>query len=400
MRGGRPQQLTVAAAVAAAALAGAGSAAAIPWDAGGAIPPARTPPAERPDPTCAQSYADDRPRGGPALRFGIGPRLAGEAGAQQTTPTVPEDLRKRDAALERLRGRRFLAVRLNRLFQADGRAGVAQFKRMAARFARLGLEVELQVRYHPRDRDNGDIAKWLRYVRSVVRAFGPNRAVTGLQITNEVNITYSKNTSDGFYKRAVEALVRGVIEAKRTSLRLGYGHQEIGFNYAYRSSGAALGTDAAFWRAVGRRGGARLRRATDWIGLDIYPGTFTPGLLLPLPIADYGDAFLEGLAQVRECFMPKAGFTRSTPLRVEETGYPTGPGRPEATQLRATREFVRTAVAYRGTYGISDFRWFGLRDNNSEGPNFQSFFGLLRDDYSPKPAFGEYRRLIARYGRR
>ncbi len=399
MRAGRPHQLIVAAVVAGATLAGSGSAAAIPWDAGGAIPPARTPPAQRPDPSCAQSYADDRPRGGPALRFGIGPRLAGEAGAQQTTPTVREDLRKRDAALERLQGRRFLAVRLNRLFQADGRAGIAQFKRMAARFARLGLEVELQVRYHPRDRDDGDIAKWLRYVRSVVRAFGPNRAVTGLQITNEVNITYSKNTSDGFYKRAVEALVRGVIEAKRTSLRLGYGHQQIGFNYAYRSSGAALADDAAFWRAVGRRGGARLRRATDWVGLDIYPGTFTPGLLLQVPIADYGDAFLEGLAQVRECFMPKAGFTRSTPLRIEETGYPTGPGRPEATQLRATREFVKTAVAYRGTYGISDFRWFGLRDNNSEGPNFQSFFGLLRDDYSPKPAFGEYRRLIRRWGR-
>jgi hypothetical protein len=329
----------------------------------------------------------------------VGPRLAGEAGSQQTTPTVPENVRKRDAALRRLKGERFLAVRLNRLFQADGRAGIARFKRMAAHYARLGLEVELQVRYHPRDRDDGDIPKWLRYVRSVVRAFGPNRAVTGLQITNEVNITYSKNTSDGFYKRAVEALVKGVIEAKRTSRRLGHDHQRIGFNYAYRSSGAVLGYDADFWRAVGRRGGARLRRATDWIGLDIYPGTFTPGLLLPVPVADYGDAFLEGLAQLRECYLPKAGFTRSTPLRIEETGYPTGPGRPEATQVRAAREFVRTAIAYRGTYGISDFRWFGLRDNNSQGPNFQSYFGLLRDDYSPKPAFAEYRRLIARYGR-
>ena len=64
------------------------------------------------------------------------------------------------------------------------------------------------------------------------------------------------------------------------------------------------------------------------------------------------------------------------------------------------RELVRTAVAYRGTYGISDFRWFGLRDNNSAGPTFQSFFGLLDDDYAPKPGFAEYRRLIARYGRR
>ena len=393
------QRLAILAGTVAVMLLAAAGAQAIPWDAGGAIAPADTPAAKRPDPTCAQSYADDRPRGGPRIRFGIGPRLAGEAGSAQTTPTVPENLRKRDAALVRLKGKRFLAVRLNRLFQADGRAGIESFRRMAARYARLGLEVELQVRYHPLDRDDGNIAKWLRYVRSVVRAFGPNRAVTGLQITNEVNISYSKNTSDGFYKRAVEALVRGVIEAKRTSRRLGYDHQQIGFNYAFRSTGAVAADDAAFWRAVGRRGGKRLRRATDWIGLDIYPGTFTPGLLFQVPMVDIGDSFLEGLAQVRECYMPLAGFGRSTPLRIEETGYPTGPGRSEAAQLHAAREFVHTAVAYRGTYGISDFRWFGLRDNNSEGPNFQSFFGLLRDDYSPKPAFGTYRKLIARYGR-
>jgi len=393
------QRSAIGALAAALVLLGAAAAEAIPWDSGGAVAPGSTPPAQRPDPTCAQSYANDRPRGGPRIRFGIGPRLAGEAGSAQTTPTVPENLRKRDAALVRLKGRRFLAVRLNRLFQADGRAGIAEFKRMAARYARLGFEVELQVRYHPLDRDDGNVAKWLRYVRSVVRAFGPNRAVTGLQITNEVNISYSKNTSDGFYERAVEALVRGVIEAKRTSRRLGYDHQRIGFNYAFRSAGAVAADDARFWRAVGRRGGERLRRATDWVGLDIYPGTFTPGLLFQVPIVDIGDAFLEGVAQVRECYMPLAGFGRSTPLRIEETGYPTGPGRSEAAQVRAARQFVHAAVAYRGTYGISDFRWFGLRDNNSEGPNFQSFFGLLRDDYSPKPAFGVYRRLVARYGR-
>jgi hypothetical protein len=394
------QRLAGGAFAAAVLLLAASTAQAIPWDAGGAIPPAGTPPVKRPDPTCAQSYANDRPRGGPRVRFGVGPRLAGEAGSAQTTPTVPEDARKRAAALLRLKGNRFFAVRLNRLFMADGRKGIASFRRMAARYARLGLEVELQVRYHPRDSDDGNIAKWLRYVRSVVRAFGPNHAVTGLQITNEVNISYSKNTSDGFYKRAVEALVRGVIEAKRTSRRLGYDHQLIGFNYAFRSAGPVASDDAGFWRSVGRRGGARLRRATDWVGLDIYPGTFTPGLLLQTPIVDIGDSFLEGVAQVRECYMPLAGFGRSTPLRVEETGYPTGPGRTEAAQVRATREFVHAAVAYRGTYGISDFRWFGLRDNNSEGPNFQSFFGLLRDDYSPKPAYGVYRRLVARHGHR
>jgi hypothetical protein len=59
---------------------------------------------------------------------------------------------------------------------------------------------------------------------------------------------------------------------------------------------------------------------------------------------------------------------------------------------------VRTASRYRGTYGIESLNWFGLRDNNSAGPNFQSHFGLLRDDYSAKPAFGVYRRLVRRLG--
>jgi hypothetical protein len=98
--------------------------------------------------------------------------------------------------------------------------------------------------------------------------------------------------------------------------------------------------------------------------------------------------------------MPKAGFTRRTPLRIEETGYATGPGRSEQDQATATGEFAREAHRYRGTYNISDFRFFGLRDNNSNGPSFQQYFGLLRDDYAEKPAFDVYRRAIARYGAR
>ena len=86
------------------------------------------------------------------------------------------------------------------------------------------------------------------------------------------------------------------------------------------------------------------------------------------------------------------------PIHLEEVGYPTGPGRGEDVQAVVLGDFVRTVNAYRGAYGIEAFNWFGLRDNNSEGPNFQSFFGLLRDDYSRKPAFAVYRDLIARLG--
>jgi len=367
-------------------------AAAIPWDIGGAIAPADIPAPESPDPLCSQSYADGQPEGGAPIHFGSGPRLAGEVGAGQTTPLVKVDPVSRDAALRRLAGDRSFTVRLNRLFMADGRKGIDRFRRMARHYGSQGLRVEIQVRYHPNEEQNGNIRAWVEYVRQVVRAFGPISAVTGLQITNEVNVTFSPNTSDGAFDKSVNALIQGVKAAKNESRRRGFERLEIGFNYAWLFRGQS---DADFWKALGRDGGRALRRSTDWIGVDLYPGTYAPPATA---ITDYGDAFLEGLAQVRECYMPMAGFGSRVPLRIEETGWPTGPGRTEAEQRRVTREFVTTAVRYRGTYGLTDFRWFGLRDNNSAGPDFQSYFGLLDDEYRPKPAFGEYRRLVGRFG--
>ena len=46
-------------------------------------------------------------------------------------------------------------------------------------------------------------------------------------------------------------------------------------------------------------------------------------------------------------------------------------------------------------YGVTDLRWFDLRDADSTGSSFESQYGLMRDDYSPKPAFGVYRGLVA-----
>lgn len=381
--------LAATAAALACSLAGATGANAIPWDAPGAIPPAQTPPPVLPDPQCTQSYADDAPAGGPPLRFGVGPRLSGDVGAAQAAPAVPENKRERDRRLLQLRGKSHLSVRLNRLFQADGGAGIREFKRMARHYDSLGIDVTLQVRYHPAPAQDGDIGAWLDYVRRVVRAFGPIEHVTALQITNEANLTISPNTSDGAFANAVGALARGVPAAKREARRRGYDQLTVGFNFAWGFPGGA-----DFWRAVGTAGGARLRRATDWVGVDAYPGYFVPATF-----TNPGDALLEALAQLRECLMPLAGFGPRKPIHVDELGYPTGPGRSEADQERALNGFMRTLNRYRGTYNVREVFWFGLRDNDSSGPTPQSHYGLLRDDYSPKPAFGAYRRIIRELGR-
>src|SRR5918992_5237645 len=144
------------------------TASAIPWDAPGALPWHQTPAPSRPDPGCTQSYDTLPPRPGRTIEGGVGPLAAGTAGSSQG-PIVPEDPAKTDAALRQLKPHRGpFAVRLNRLFQSDGEAGIARYRRLAARFARLGLHVQLQVRYPPSPAENGDLAKWLAYVRRVV----------------------------------------------------------------------------------------------------------------------------------------------------------------------------------------------------------------------------------------
>src|SRR5204862_5418658 len=95
-----------------------------------------------------------------------------------------------------------------------------------------------------------------------------------------------------------------------------------------------------------------------------------------------------------ECFMPIAGLGASVPIHIEENGWPTGPGRSEQEQATALQAMVGVADRFRGTYGVTDYRWFDLRDHNSASTNFQHHYGLLRDDYSPKPAFAVYRALV------
>ena len=66
----------------------------------------------------------------------------------------------------------------------------------------------------------------------------------------------------------------------------------------------------------------------------------------------------------------------------------------QETVLRAAVGAVESASA---TYGVTDYRWFDLRDADSAG-GFESQYGLTRDDYSPKPAFFAFRDLVSRLG--
>ena len=152
---------------------------------------------------------------GTPLRFGITPGIqTGQLGTGPSPPRTPEDPARHMAALETLRPpRRDLVLRLHRFFWSDGEEGVQRFLALADRYTARGFGVELQLRYHPTPEQEGDIGAWVAFVRDVVRRFGANPRVVAIQVTNEVNLTFSPDSSDGAYEGAREALVQGVIAA-------------------------------------------------------------------------------------------------------------------------------------------------------------------------------------------
>lgn len=327
------------------------------------------------------------------LRFGITSRIAGTAGAAQGQ-TAPEDLDRAAAALVDLRPeRRDLVLRLNRLFWSDGEEGIRAFGALVDRYASAGLSSEVQVRYHPPEGKEGDIDEWETFVRRAVRELGAREAVVGFSITNEANFPVSPNTSDGAYDRVIDALVRGVAAARDEGRAIGRPDLVIGFNVAWRYTPQS---DARFWNDIGAKATPEFREALDYVGVQVYPGLVWPPVIRPGN--DAGGETAEALTLVRDCYMPKAGLGDEIDLWVSENGYATNSGRSEAAQAAMLDNTVRAVHRVSGELGITNYRYFNLRDNDSDGPDLFDAVGLLRDDYTPKPAFAAYRGLIGLFG--
>ncbi len=346
------------------------------------------------DPLCLATYGSAPARAPAPLRFGIDPGLAGSIGGTQL-PSVADDPARDLAAVKRLRPQgHVLVVRLNRLFWSAGERGIASFKRLAATYTRAGFDVEIQVRYHPAAGEVGNLGAWKAYVRHVVDVLGANPRVIAMTITNEVNVSVSPNTSDGYYQGADGALVAGIEAAHAEAVRRGYSRLRFGFTYAYRFSPAG---DAAMFRYLAVHGGAQFRRALGFVGVDAYPGTIFPATIQPGQ--SYGTALVQALATVRDCYLPSARIGSNTPIWITENGVPTGK-LSNAAQAAALTQMVAAAHAYAKTFNVTDYRWFNLRDSTPQplaGGPFSSD-GLLRADYSRKPSFAAYRGLVARFG--
>ena len=339
---------------------------------------------------CQGDFTGSFPDPDPApLRFGVYP--GGRAGAvvgppQTAKPNRPGRIR---AALDQLGGDRpfFAHLYLEFTGQPEQRARVRKARQLIRRFHRQGTKVEYVLAYRPAARRGEEDAQaFAAFVKRFVRRFGDEPGLRGVQVTNEVNNILSPDASDGAYPAARMALVDGVLAADRAIRKAKAKRLHLGFNWFYRLD---PDNDEGFWSEIGERGGQRFAEAVDWVGVDVYPGTFFP----PAPVPR-DNSLLNAVSYTRECMMPLAGLGDEVEIHITENGWPTGPGRSEAEQEQALGEMVEAAHAYAGEYGVTDYRWFALRDSDSSGADFQQHYGLMRDDYSPKPAFERYAELI------
>ncbi|MEU9079705.1 hypothetical protein [Kitasatospora sp. NPDC048538] len=243
-------------------------------------------------------------------------------------------------------------------------------------YAGQGRRLDLVLQYRER---SGESAGWLDFVRHTVRTDGGRIAL--LQICEEPNADLP--VLDGSVPGVRRALVEGVVAAKEEALAHGY-DLAVGFNAV-----PVFDPADTFWPELGSLADERFHRALDYVGLDFFPDVFRP--LPPDRLADGVRAVLAGFRRDTA----RAGIAASVPMRICEHGWPTGPGRDEARQAEVVEEVVRTVAGLAAELAVSGYAFFGLRDADSAGAGLFHHFGLLRDDYSRKPAFDVYRRLVA-----
>ncbi|MFD7003801.1 hypothetical protein ACFWA5_48110 [Streptomyces mirabilis] len=230
---------------------------------------------------------------------------------------------------------------------------------------------------------SGELEGWLEFVREAVRTGGPHLA--SVQICEEPNADLP--VVDGSIPNVLNALVEGVVAAKQEARALGHS-LAVGFNAVPTFNPADT-----FWSELGALADDRFRQSLDYVGLDFFPDVFRP-----IAAEQLAEAVTAVLTAFRRSDLRKAGIPDSVAIRICENGWPTGPGRSEQQQAAVLETVVRTVAALVADLNIDGYSFFALRDADSTAEGLFHRFGLLRDDYTPKPAFETYRRLINELG--
>ena len=244
-----------------------------------------------------------------------------------------------------------------------------------------GRKLDLVLGYHS---VNGDITDWAKFIREQIAFYGNHLAK--IQITEEPNL-HGFPAVDGDYPNVRLAVIHGVIAAKNEIVKLGLAI-EVGFNGV-----PTFDPKNDFWRELGSRQSAEFIRSLDYVGLDFFPDVFRP-----VALDDLHDAVVHVLSHYRNVSLREAGIPTHVPIHITENGWATSTDRPDTKQAEVLEMVVRTIYENRELYNITHYELFDLRDADSSNPNIFYQFGIMRDDYSPKPAFVVYKKLIVELG--
>ncbi|MEJ2078998.1 MAG: hypothetical protein P8Z74_13460 [Acidobacteriota bacterium] len=319
----------------------------------------------------------------PRMIFGVyGGGIAGTDSGIATGPADEPDRINR--ALDLLQGRseEFLVRAYVHFSGPGGSTADLRTPAFMSDYVRDGRTLDLVLCY--RDAGGGDLEPWIEFILREIRRFGSG--LGKLQITEEPNL--DQHPGDGeFFPQVVAALGEGIRRARREIDQLGLPTQ-VGFN-----SVPCFDAEDRFWGSLKRITSPSFLEALDFVGLDFFPDVFRR---LP-PDGSAGDlrqSVAVVLRHFRSVVMSGAGIPRSVPIHITENGWPTGPDRLESRQAEVIETVVRTIDGLREELNITHYEHFALRDAATNQDNWFYRFGLLRDDYSAKPAFDTYRRLI------
>ncbi|WP_432988809.1 hypothetical protein [Dactylosporangium sp. CA-233914] len=305
------------------------------------------------------------------LEFGI---YAGGLGADMegnVTPGPPEDAQRIAERLDEL------GVHLVRGYVQydDAHGGHLAAPPEPWQHAVHGRRLDLVACFRER---GDDLGGWLSFLRGLLRTHG--ECLATLQVAEEAN--HQGPGGDGGSPAVRRAIVEGVLAARAEADRLGL-DVRIGCN-----STPVFDPAQEFWASLKEIG-----PVIDYAGLDFFPGVWRP-------VTDFPPAVEGVLRNFREQSLAAAGVPATAAIHVTENGWATGNGRTYERQAEVLEQIVRTVAVCAPELNIAAYEHFALRDADSAIDDHMFQFGLLRSDYSAKPAFARYKTLIRELGTR
>ncbi len=235
-----------------------------------------------------------------------------------------------------------------------------------------------------------ELNNWLDFIRKIINRYGSHLA--SLQITNEPNLSFMEGSKPYILKALVEGVITAKKEVRDKNLPI-----KIGFGSVSESPAAV----PHFWENLANAGNKTFIDSVDFVGHNFYADVFEDH---PLDLNEISDSVECTLRQLREKNLVTAGISASVPIRVTENGWPTGKNpvanieRTYERQTEALETIIRAIYNLRQELNISHYVLFGLRDADSSKEDLFHQYGIMRDDYSPKPAYDTFKKLIKALG--